>query len=264
MMKILNKFFAALVMVVSITVLAAGFVMADDSAAEYTNPDTGYKVVVNDGSGLLKDKSSVVESMKPITAYANVMFLSTDSNPQTPEDYGEWAGAQVFGQGTDYTVFFIDMDNRKVCVASSKSIYQTLTTARSNTITDNVYSYASASDYDNCAISAFEQMYTILDGGNIPAPMKIIGCVLIALIAGLTVCYIIMSSKTEMKVARAKDIKEGMGNNVVDCSNITKSLVSSNIIRSSGGGGHIGGGGGGFGGGGGGFSGGGGGGSHSF
>ena len=189
-----NIFAAAMAMFIALVIVFASAVVTRADGLQYTETDNGNALVIADGAGLFSesDKDALVSSMKPVTEYCNVMLLTTNSNSTSQETYAWQQGSAVFGQSASFTVFLIDMDNRQIYIGSTKDIRQTLSTARANTITDNVYKYASNGDYVSCASTAFDQMTTILAGGRIPAPMKIIGCVLIALIAGLTICYMIM------------------------------------------------------------------------
>ena len=47
----------------------------------YTNPETGYEVVIDDRVDLLteEEETALAETMKPLTAYGNVGFVAADS-----------------------------------------------------------------------------------------------------------------------------------------------------------------------------------------
>lgn len=251
-----SAIFAA--MLIMLAFLASAVITRADGL-QYEENVNGNTIAIVDDAGLLSesDRAGLVESMKPVAEFCSVLLLTTNSNSTSQESYAWQRGEQVFGSNASFTVFLIDMDNRQIYIGSTSDIRKTLTTARAHTITDNIYKYASNGDYAGCARSAFEQMATILNGGKIPEPMKIIGCALIALIGGLTVCYMIMSSAGKIKAATVEEIETGMGRNEITVSNVHKRKLSSVFVAAAKGGGSSGGGG--FGGGGG-FSGGGGGG----
>lgn len=266
MKKTLLRISAILVTMLIMLVFLASAVVTRADRLQYEENINGNTVAIVDDAGLIaeSDKAGLVESMKPVAEFCCVLLLTTNSNSMSQEDYARQIGEQIFGSNVSFTVFLIDMDNRQIYIGSTADIRKTLTTARAHTITDNIYQYASNGDYATCARVAFEQMATVLNGGKIPEPMKIIGCALIALIGGLTVCYMIMSSAGKIKAATVAEIETGMGKNDITVSNVHKKKLSSVFVAAaksggSSGGGFGGGGGGGFsgGGGGGGFGGGG-------
>lgn len=173
----------------------------------YTNPDTGYNVIIEDEADLLTDSEerSLAEDMKAITQWGSVAFLSIDYNSSTTERYIQSYYNNTFGSSSA-TVFLIDMDNRNIYIYSNGKIYRTITKAYANTITDNVYTYATDGKYYECASKAFSQIYTLLDGGRIAQPMKYISNAFIALILALIINYIIVSCTVRKKKTSEKEL----------------------------------------------------------
>ncbi|MBQ7058943.1 MAG: TPM domain-containing protein, partial [Firmicutes bacterium] len=206
-------------------------VKADD--AVYTNPDTGYKAYIIDEADLLtsSEEGKLVEDMKPVTAYGNVMFLSTnDNNRGSSKDYAKSFYRQYFGSASG-TIFLIDMDNRNIWIHSDGRIYRTVTTAYGNTITDNVYTYASKGDYYTCAAEAFRQEVKILDGGRIAQPMKYICNALIALVAGSLITFFVMQSQR-----RTKNLRVSKAKAAVSVQLLGRQLLESHVYTQSSGG----------------------------
>lgn len=227
------------------------FPMACFAGTVYTNPETGYEVIIDDAANLLTDSDEqlLADEMKPVTEWGNAAFLSIDNNHTTTERYIENYYGDMFGSSSG-TVFMIDMDNRNIYVFSDGRIYRTITKAYANTITDNIYTHASDGDYYTCASEAFSQIYTLLDGGRIAQPMKYISNALIALIAAFIINFIIIKCSVRRKKA---DNKELIGKIFSGC-NIGNSWVQMThqtrvYSPQSSGGGSSGGGGGGGGGG---------------
>ena len=97
---------------------------------------------------------------------------------------------QYFGDNTvSGTAFVIDMSQRQLYLYNSGDLSHTITSAKSNSITDNVYRAAKSGDYGRCASEAFRQVYTVLDGGKIAEPMKIICNAFMAILVGLILAY---------------------------------------------------------------------------
>ena len=151
------------------------------------NELTGYEAVIDDPAGLLSgsEVSGVFEAMLPVTDYANAGFLTCAASgfdSSTAKDKAEKWGDARFGRSSAYTVFIIDMKTRRIAIYSSRSVYGLLTTAKANTITDNVYKLASRADYAGCAREAFSQMARVMQGQAIAQPMKYLSNALLALI----------------------------------------------------------------------------------
>lgn len=161
----------------------------------YQNPEKGYEVLIEDDANLLtvEEIMTLAETMKPITQYGNVAFKSVSYNTQDTDDFAKKFYERTFGNHSG-TVFVIDMDNRNIYIYSKGAVYRIITKSYANTITDNVYRYASKKEYFNCANEAFLQIVKLLEGGHILQPMKYISNALLAVILALLfnftwICY---------------------------------------------------------------------------
>lgn len=156
----------------------------------YTNPDTGYSVVVEDDAGLLteEERSELAEAMQRVTAYGNAAFKTVTENGSTTESFARSYYRELFGTESG-TLFLIDMDNRNIWIFSDGAIYKTVTSSYADTVTDNVYRYASSGDYYTCGAKAFEQIYDLLEGNRIAQPMKYISNALLAVILSLLINF---------------------------------------------------------------------------
>lgn len=217
----------------------------------YTNEDTGYQIIYEDDADLIdeEDVDSLINIMKPITEYGNVAFKSTLSNPySSTERYASNYYSSKFGYSSG-TVFIIDMDERTLWIHSDGKVYSTITTSYANTITDNVYTYASAGNYFLCSYKVFEQEAALLQGSRISQPMRFITNSLIALIIAILINYVIVRTSARKRKANHKDILNGVFvNNAFNNPNVElvrHSSVYSPPSSSSGSGGHSSGGGGG-------------------
>lgn len=219
-------------------------------ASAYENPDTYYEVIICDEADLLTDEEeeTLLEDMKPITEYGNVAFVSISENPyHSTKSYAREFYESYFGQDSG-TVFLIDMDERYIWIQSDGAIYKRITTSYADTITDNVYSYASDQEYYCCASKAYSQIYTLLEGGKIAQPMKYICNLLLAVILALLINFFIVMWYSRSKKASASELLTGIYHKV-DILNPTVTHTHQtkrySPQSSGGGGGHSGGGGGG-------------------
>lgn len=238
--------------VLSVLAMACFWGMQVSAKPLYTNPETGYIVILEDDADLLTDEeeSLLAEEMKAITAWGNVGFKSIDYNSTTAANYLESYYREQFGYKSG-TIFLIDMDNRKIWFKNDGQISKVITNSYSDTITDNVYRYATEGDYYECAQKAYRQVSTLLSGNHIAQPMKYISNALLAIILALLLNYFIMrrmaknNLPTHRERLRNMNYHYNLTNTRADYINTTKIYdpVSSSSGGSSGGGGGGGGGG---------------------
>ncbi len=160
----------------------------------YTDPGTGFSVVIEDDEDILTDAEEklLLQEMRPVTEYGNAAFVSTTAYESTGS-YARKKYAELFGEASG-TLFVVDFGSRNIWIHSNGTVYKTITKAYANTITDNVYLYASRGEYYRCAAEVFRQEYTLLEGGRIARPMKHITNALIALITALLGNFLFLST----------------------------------------------------------------------
>lgn len=228
----------------------------------YTNPDTGYQVVIEDDAELLMDyeREELAEVMKEITVWGNVVFKTIDDNPTSTGLFAERYYHELFDKNSG-TLFLIDMDNRNIWIFSDGAVYRTVTQSYADTVTDNVYRYASREEYYECAAKVFEQITSLLKGQRIAQPMKYISNFLLAATLALLFNFVFVLSVTKIRRPRQDEllrtVQKRFTSTKVNATFTHKSKTYSPQSSGSsggGGGGHSGGGGGGHSGGGGGHS----------
>ena len=246
-------------MVLALVVTVAPCVLAD--RLEETNETTGYHAVIEDAAGLLESAEvrRVFEAMEPVTGHCNAGFLTRRSGGGSVEEYARQWGRGAFGNDR-YIVFFIDMGTRNICAYAGSDMLAVFNAGDANTVTDNVYTWASRGQYGECAVRAFGQIASDLEGEEIARPMKYVSNVLIGLCLSVMICFLIVS-----RTLKKKNITEATKITAMVAAGAGTTILARKLVRtvhheSSSGGGH---GGGGHGGGGG-HSGGGGGGHHGF
>lgn len=179
---------------------------AEDAA--YVNPDTGYAVYIDDSLELI-DKEAVREAMIPVTDFGGVAFVSAAPS-ETSDVYAEQRYREYFGTSSG-TLFLIDMKNRYLWIFSDGAVYDVITRGYADTITDNVYAEASKGNYTECAVSAYEQIVTLLRDGRIAQPMKHISNALLALLTGLCLNYYLMAKVSKKEKPTAEDLARAGG-----------------------------------------------------
>ena len=102
------------------------------------------------------------------------------------------------------------MDNRELCLISNGDISKAITNSYADTITDNVYSYASDGDYYRCALKVFQQVHALLTGHKIMQPMKYISNALLALILAALINYFVVMLCSGSSKASRKEILDSI------------------------------------------------------
>ena len=173
----------------------------------YTNEETNYRIVFDDKANLLNDgeKSKLFEEMKPLTKYGHIGFVTTNNNYSSVEYFADSYYHSNFNTESG-TIFIIDMSNRKIYIFSDGANYRTVTSSKANSITDNIYTYATREDYYGCASLAYKQIYTILEGGKIAEPMRYTSNIFIALTLAFFFSFLYILNKSKMTKASTKSI----------------------------------------------------------
>ncbi len=245
---------------VIVTASSFGAFAADDRAgksngnAQYTNPETGYQVLVSDDSDLLTadEERSLVEDMKPVTEFGHVIFWTTNKYASNEIEQARQARKACY-EYDSASIFVINMANRKLTIQSYGALYNTINDSKARSITDNVSRYATKKQYYNCAKEAFSQMYTTANGASIAEPMKYLSYIVISLMLGVTIALAIAFSKKFNPLRKSVAPPETVGSGTLMTAPAELVLVRTEtvIVESSS---HVGGGGGGGGCGGGGSS----------
>lgn len=177
----------------------------------YTNQETGYVVIIEDDAQLLSDSEelAVKEVMQQITKYGSAALKTISENDIPAESFVENYYYDQFGSNSG-TVFLIDMDNRKICLYNNGEIEQTVRKSDSETITDNVYTYASDADYYKCCDKAFEQVLALLQGQKIRRPMKYASNLFLAIILALMVNYFVVRACSATGKPSDKELLTGV------------------------------------------------------
>ncbi|MDE6213089.1 MAG: TPM domain-containing protein [Lachnospiraceae bacterium] len=206
-----SKIRAAFSLAVLVGVISCGMVCYAEEA--YINDETGYRVVLEDDAQLLSDEeeTELIAQMKEITTYGNVALKTIDANDRSAEYYARQYYQSRFGTDSG-TLLLIDMDNRMLWIHSDGAVYRVITTAYANTITDNVYRYASSGDYGDCAMEAFVQIHTLLRGQKIAQPMKYISNGLLAVIIALILNYGLVNYYARLKKPERKTLMRSVEN----------------------------------------------------
>lgn len=175
----------------------------------YVNSN-GYEVVIEDDLGLLSSEEIVMlqQEMEPITAYGNVAFKSVASSIST-DRFAENYYDSLWGNESG-TVFVIDMNNRMLYIYSDGAVYRTISKSYANTITDNVYTYASDEDYYICATQVYEQIYTLLEGGRIAQPMKYLSNAFLAMVIAFVILYFFVKGVSAAKKPSESELLKGL------------------------------------------------------
>ena len=225
------------------------------------NSTTGYVSGVSDAAGLFRDSEieTLLEEGLKITEHGDIYVITVQENTNpygdsesATEDYCDYFYNNMTGRKNNCVIFSIDMHTGYVYVYSKgNDVEDTLTSSKSRTITDNVYSYAADSDFYQCAFEALDQIHRVLENMHIAQTMMVVSNIFIAAVSGFVIMYLVALSKS--KASKPSDdemLKYAMVR--FDAQNPKDTVTGTTKTycpRSSGGGGSRGGGGHSFGGG---------------
>ena len=173
-----------------------------------TDSYNGYVIIIEDDANLLKEneKKDLKEKMSKLLEYGNVMFKTTS----TSDNYSSLRYIQNYYyskfKNQSGVAFYIDMNNRQICACATGGLDKTITSAKCDTIMDNVYTYARRGDYYGCALETFSQMDNLLNGRKIAESMKYICNGILSVMISLFASYGIYIMLTNTKKASQNDI----------------------------------------------------------
>ena len=230
------------------------------------NNETGYKAWVYDQACLFSqtDAKTILDEAYKLTEYSEiyVVTIPAGGNPHgktesATKDYGDEFYIKYCNKDNSI-MFIIDMHTRYIFVYRYGNVKDTLTQGKCDTITDNIYSYASDKNYLKCTTEGLDQIGKVLNGMHIAQPMKVVSNIFLASVFGFMVMYFVALGKSKVrKTSDAELLKYAIVNfKAQNPTDIVTGTTKTYCPRSSGSSGHGrshgGGGGGGFHGGGGG------------
>ncbi len=151
-----------------------------------TLPQNADRVTLQDDAGLLsaEEKTALTQNMLPLTAYGSVGFWSTNERASNEIRQAEEKLHQLFGRQSAI-LFAVNMANRTLTIYSDGAFYDVVTTAKANSITNNVHLYATEGKYYEAASRAFKQVDSLMRGERIAEPMRHLSNAVLALMLAL-------------------------------------------------------------------------------
>ena len=204
-----NKLFALILCLM----LAAGACFTVSAAdARYTNDETGFRVMIIDELDLLTDaeEAKLTEDMKPLTQYGNIAFWTTNEDTFEEIDQARLKRKELF-EYESAGIFAINMKVRKLTIQSIGVINNSVTDSMARSITDNVSSFATRGNYYDCAKTAFSQMLDACENRHVSEPMKMIGFVVLSVMAGLIIALAVAFSVYNNPMQTRNPMKRNFG-----------------------------------------------------
>lgn len=209
--------------------------------AELTNVNEN-DVILIDGADILTDEeeTELRKTMLPITAICKVAFITTnEKNTSTQSFTVEKFRELLNGNGI---IFTIDMYRRYLYIYTHDS-NTVLSISKCDSITDNIYTYASSKEYFRCANEAWNQIYYVMSGISIPQPMKHMSNFLISLCIALVFVFFVARGVTKTKLpAEVYQLDKNIKKDVNLENVVFEHIRTTTYSNSSSGGGHSGGG----------------------
>lgn len=171
----------------------------------------GKKLIIDDSANLLteEERELLVKDMTPSTSYGHIVFVTTSSNYSSANDFADNYYHSKFNKKENGTLFLIDMSNRKIYIFSDGKNYNIITTGKAQIITDNIYGYAKRAEYYKCSKLAFEQIYTVLDGGKISEPMRYASNIVLSLVIAFFIGFLRVLKNAKIPSPTTQEIING-------------------------------------------------------
>lgn len=240
-----NSIFKVLLLAFCISTFMIGKSYALDqsaflSSSVYQNSDTGYTAYIDDEEDLLSssEKENLLKKLVPLTQYGNVAFLSGRGEYSAATTIRDFYNEVFYGKSG--LIFFIDMENREIRIQSGGAFYRTISSDVANSITDNVYVFASNGDYYRTAAVAFSQVKAKMEGRFVATPMRWISNFFLAIFLGLLFNFTMLLMTWKQNRAGSKAVLGALrpnmilGNREVIMTNQTKVRLSSSSSRRGG------------------------------
>ena len=240
-----NSIFKALLLAFCISTFMIGKSYALDqsaflSSSVYQNSDTGYTAYIDDEEDLLSssEEENLLKKLVPLTQYGNVAFLSGRGEYSAVATIRDFYNEVFYGKSG--LIFFIDMENREIRIQSGGAFYRTISSDVANSITDNVYVFASNGDYYRTAAVAFSQVKAKMEGRFVATPMRWISNFFLAIFLGLLFNFTMLLMTWKQNRAGSKAVLGALrpnmilGNREVIMTNQTKVRLSSSSSRRGG------------------------------
>lgn len=208
------------VMFILITIISSLSVSAATTEKSITS-ESGTEVYIDDRADLLTDaeEMKLQDIMMKSAVYGNMMFMTVDQNEVSTGYLAMDTLNGRYGLHVSGAIFLIDMDNREIYLFTDGAINKAVGKSYANSITDDVYQYASSGDYYECAERAFEELYQLLSVKRLPQPMKLICSILIALELGILITFFALVWSRKKTIAgrayEGKHIRAAMKSNVL-------------------------------------------------
>ena len=178
---------------------------AFSAAAEgktWTNPETGYRAILEDDIDLLtaEQEDSIMENMKKLTDYTNAAFWSTqDARTQSQAiRNAEDKHISLFGHYVNGIVFMIDMNVRYMFLDTEGWIQEVIPKSTAEIITNNVRSSMSGRKYYSATKTVFEQVQAKINGEKIAEPMRYLSAAAIGIMGGLLFALVLIVGRRNL------------------------------------------------------------------
>lgn len=240
-----NSIFKVLLLAFCISTFMIGKSYALDqsaflSSSVYQNSDTGYTAYIDDEEDLLSssEEENLLKKLVPLTQYGNVAFLSGRGEYSAAATIRDFYNEVFYGKSG--LIFFIDMENREIRIQSGGAFYRTISSDVANSITDNVYVFASNGDYYRTAAVAFSQVKAKMEGRFVATPMRWISNFFLAIFLGLLFNFTMLLMTWKQNRAGSKAVLGALRPNMildnreVIMTNQTKVRLSSSSSRRGG------------------------------
>ncbi|MCQ2498032.1 MAG: TPM domain-containing protein [Lachnospiraceae bacterium] len=200
--KLLSLMLAAIISISILSVTSFAGTIYDD------NSESGYTYFVYDTAELLSEveEETVLKALEPISEFGHAGVIIIDDNPyNTAERYASEFLKDSFGTDKTGIVLIIDYTpgQHYLYICAGDKNFSGISASKCDIVTDNIYRYAKNEQFYTCALEGVHQINDVLNGINIPQPMKYLSNACLAIIMGLILAYFIASATSKTRNSSA-------------------------------------------------------------
>lgn len=198
------------ILVVSI-VFAQLFFLSSAQAVYRIAGEAEYKAFLDDGADIFTDEeeAQIRDDLKQFFNQCNIAVVTGKGTGMTSAKsyYSEYFADEDGG-----VLIYIDTNTKQGIVYSESKTHHTLSDSREIEITDNITHYIAKGDYVGCVKEGLREIYSILAGETLFAPMRYINNAFVALALASVIMFLFVhrSRDAVSNIDNRREVKKYM------------------------------------------------------
>ena len=197
---------------ITLIVVFSQFLFLVPARAAYRIPgEVEYKALIDDSADVLSDEeeAAIRDELKQFYDQCNIAVVTASGNGMVSAKsyYSKYIDDEDGG-----VLLYIDTNTKQGIVYSESITHHILNDSREIEITDNITHYVAEGEYVECVNEGLREIYSVLAGETLFAPMRYINSAFIALaLASVIMFLFVHHSRDDVSdISNKKEIKKYM------------------------------------------------------